>query len=392
MYNPFRPGNGIEPPYLAGRTAYLREFRRALEIFEEGLPRNFLIFGRRGTGKTVLMNHFALICKEKSWLCISREFNSRFCDENIFAEAITTDIVNTACNVSFTYKVKKASELFINVLKPEEISAQGITFKPFYKEKKGILEDHLKNLLIGNWEVFKKAKTKGVVLLYDEFHTVKDNVSKMNFSLASFLGAVAQAQRAGCMYLVVLTGLPNLPVNLKEAKTYTERMFTFREIDNLFEEETRNAIRFPLRAASCKFEDSLVEQIVNETLGYPYFIQFYCYFLLETIRSKTIKLKDLDAIREKLLYELDLSFFKDRLGKATSSEQEVLLAMAIVNSSSVKPSEILKHVRVKKPHLFLYLRNLLEKNLIYKNSRGSYSFSIPLFREFLLRNKYKQSL
>ncbi len=55
MINPFTPGNGIEPGYLAGREKYLEEFSRSLETFENGLPQNNVIYGLRGTGKIVLM-------------------------------------------------------------------------------------------------------------------------------------------------------------------------------------------------------------------------------------------------------------------------------------------------------------------------------------------------
>ncbi len=387
MYNPFRPGNGIEPPYVAGRMEYLQEFSRALDLFEEGLPRNFIIFGPRGTGKTVLVNLFGPIARQKGWHTISREFNSRFCDEERFADAVITDLVNEACNVSFISQIKKRGELLLDTLKPEEISAHGIRYKPFYKKKRVLLEDHLKRILIENWNVFKKAGVKGVVLLYDEFHTVHDGKNRGDYPLASFLGAVAQAQREGCRYVLVLSGLPNLPLNLKEAKTYTERMFVFRELGNLPEGEARRAIQLPLKGSGHKFEKKLVDEIIKKTGGYPYFLQFYGYFVIETLKKELISLSDLARMRTRLLRELDISFFEDRFKKATCAEQEILLAMAAVESNSIAPTEIIKATGIGKSTFFMHLQNLANKNLIYRASRGAYSFSIPLFKEFLVRKK-----
>jgi len=35
--NPFRPGNGILPPFLAGRKSFMEEFERSLKSSEKGL-------------------------------------------------------------------------------------------------------------------------------------------------------------------------------------------------------------------------------------------------------------------------------------------------------------------------------------------------------------------
>jgi DNA-binding transcriptional ArsR family regulator len=275
----------------------------------------------------------------------------------------------------------------VEALKPEEISAKGISYRPFYKEKKKLLEDHLKALFVDNWKVFSGAGAKGLVLLYDEFHSIRDGAIRGDYPLASFLGAVSHAQREGCRYVLVLSGLPNLPTNLKEAKTYTERMFIFREMGNLSNEESEKAIRLPLRNSGYRFEDGLVERIIRETAGYPYFIQFYCHFLIENVRENVITSQHLDEIRKQLLRELDLSFFEDRFNKATPAEQGLLLAMASLPSDEMSPSQIMGNLGMDKSTFFTHLANLLEKNLIYKASRGRYAFSIPLFKGFLARKK-----
>ena len=385
MKNPFRPGNGIEPPYLAGRTPILKEFEESLEEFEGGLPRNMIIFGLRGTGKTVIMKHFGPIAKNKGWLAVSREFNRRFCDETQFAEAIVNDVISKVSEISLTKRLQKQGKRFFDLAKPEEIGVKGITYKPFYKEQKELLDDYLKNMLIDNWNAIKKSKAKGLVFLYDEFHTVKDGSSTENYPLASLLGALSHAQREGCRYYLAVSGLPNLTTNLKDAKTYTERMFTYKEISNLPEAEGEKAIRIPIKKLGYSFEEKLIKQIVKETKGYPYFLQFYCYFLVKNRGSKRITLADYESIRNKLLEELDISFYQDRFQKATPGEQAILEAMARISGEEVSPTEILKILKIDKAMVFIYLKNLIDKNLVYRSGRGKYSFTIPLFKEFLLR-------
>ncbi len=145
------PGNGIEPKYLAGRDEYLESFARSLQSFEHGLPRNTVLSGLRGTGKTVLLRRFKIVAESKDWLTVEREFNARFSDENTFAEAIVKDIVTKATDVSLANKLKKLGKRMIDTIKPEELDVYGITYKPFYKEaRKELLEDYLKEILVKN--------------------------------------------------------------------------------------------------------------------------------------------------------------------------------------------------------------------------------------------------
>lgn len=385
MANPFMPGNGIEPRYLAGRDSYLQEFAKSLRAFTNGLPRNLLLYGLRGTGKTVLLRRFKLIDEADGWITAEREFNERFCDENAFAEAFARDIVSLAAQVSIKKKLAEAGKRIAGLIKPEEIGAYGITYKPFYKEKKELLEDYLKELLISNWQLFKRASKKGVVLLYDEFHTVKDRKETKNFPLASLLGALSYAQRNGCRYYLVLSGLPMLKTNLKEAKTYTERMFLFREIGNLHPEDAENAVYKTLKGSGYEFSDDLVQTIVNETNGYPYFVQFYGYFLIEHAKKKRMSKGDLDRLKDKLLSELDASFFEDRFNLASEKEKKILMAMAEMKKDECGAKGIRKKAGVSHAVLMELLKRLTDKGLVYRVARGKYAFSIPLFRDFILR-------
>jgi hypothetical protein len=72
MRNPFNPGSGVPPPYLAGRERHLEAFERALESIEDGHVENMIVHGLRGTGKTVLLTEFNKI-RIKKWVPSDKE-------------------------------------------------------------------------------------------------------------------------------------------------------------------------------------------------------------------------------------------------------------------------------------------------------------------------------
>jgi Cdc6-like AAA superfamily ATPase len=106
MFNPFRPGNGVLPPYLAGRDKELKEFERSLETALI-LPRNLVITGLRGTGKTVLLRKFESLCEKKKWLFVRREFNPKLCKETDFLIALLTDIITKVKGVSLAKELSR---------------------------------------------------------------------------------------------------------------------------------------------------------------------------------------------------------------------------------------------------------------------------------------------
>ena len=383
--NPFRPGNGIVPPFVAGREQVLESFSSLLDENSRGLPRNLILYGLRGTGKTVMLQLFRTVCEEKGWLFAEREFNERFRDEEFFAEAFLKDVTNLASQVSLRKRLKEMGKKVGDTIKPEEVEVLGVKYKPFYKSEHVLLEDHLKDSLVDNWKVIDESssKNKGLVFLYDEFHSVRDCAP--NFPLASLLGAMAYAQRKGCKYILVIAGLPNIRGYLKEAKTYVERMFAFSELGNLPKVDARRAIEEPLSASGIKFDDDVLEAIANETRGYPYFLQFYCYYLVEKLDKFSITLSDYRAVHEEILSQLDRSFFEDRFDQASDAEQQILLSMAKAGEEDVKTSEICKRVKQDYQTAIVTLNRLLDKNFIYKTRKGRYSFALPLFRDFLLR-------
>jgi len=73
--NPFRPGAGHMPPYLAGRQKEKEEFLRLLN--QNAILENLVLTGLRGVGKTVLLDTFKPLAIERDWLWSGQTFRNR---------------------------------------------------------------------------------------------------------------------------------------------------------------------------------------------------------------------------------------------------------------------------------------------------------------------------
>lgn len=64
--DPFIPGAGHTPPYLAGRETEKREFQGLLA--QDVVTDNLVLTGLRGVGKTVLLGALKPIALDSGWL------------------------------------------------------------------------------------------------------------------------------------------------------------------------------------------------------------------------------------------------------------------------------------------------------------------------------------
>ena len=388
--NPFNPGSGVPPPYLAGREVQLNTFSKVLDSIEDGHVENVIVHGLRGTGKTVLLDEFNRMCRERKFLPIKRsQFSEKYCDQEEFEKALKFDIriaIETFSKISWLKNKVKAG---ISYLKPKSVGVpDAFYYEPSYGKSASIpYEDFLKKYLSDNWAIFENAGFKGVIFLYDEFHTVTDDKRNKQYVLSDFLGAINEIQKEGRKYFVVLCGLPNLQLNVKKARSYSERMYRSIEVGNLDREAATLAIEKALEGTSYKFQPQLVKSMVEDTGGYPYFLQFYG---KETISNTTttdsnITQKDYESIRPLIVKQLDADFFEPRFELASAGEQKALCAMSEFNGTNIPFGFIRRKARMSRNDASVSLARLEKKGMAYSHKRGEYRFSLPMFRNYLVR-------
>lgn len=382
LANPFRPGNGVVPPYLAGRDAVLSAFDEYLA--ERPLHANWALTGLRGTGKTVLLGEFAARAEHAGWLTLQREIGERHRDDERLAEAIVEDADALLRRASMLAGVGQALEQGARFLRPRRVFVDDIGYEPAYAERSVAPADQMRQALAELDAAATDSRPRGVLLLYDEAHLLADDRARDRYPLSGLLAALGAVQRADPRVRVIMSGLPTLSLNLRRARTYAERMFRHLVVGNLERGDAWDALGIPLVASGRQFAPSVIGYIVEQTGGYPYFLQFFAAYIWRSVTANEVSSsRDYRAVEPSLLHELDLAFFDDRFEVASPTEQRILEAMAR-ETGTVRLSRLRQHLP-ERAGMDLLVRRLVERGLIYRAARGAYDFALQMFREYILR-------
>ena len=392
--NPFRPGAGHRPPYLAGREAELQEARKRLN--QTIITENLILTGLRGVGKTVLMEEIKSIAFEEKWLWAGNDLSeSASVTENTLATRILADL---ALTVSFIEIGRKQNVGFhIN----ENATVYNLDF-PFllgmYNQTPGLVSDKLKATLNFAWTVLSKhsPNVRGIVFAYDEAQNLADHSAEKQYPLSLLLEIFQSVQKQNIPFLLLLTGLPTLLPKLVEARTYAERMFRTIFLKNLSKADARDAIEKPVAESKLKFSSKSVDTVISGSGGYPYFIQFICKETYDVWQQAAFEGKEIPSIAlNDILRKLDADFFYGRWANTTDKQREILRLIANLDNCDDEFSghEIVEMSRkqsgkpISPSQVNQILSALLNAGMVYKNRHGKYSLAVPLLSDFIRRQE-----
>jgi hypothetical protein len=247
------------------------------------------------------------------------------------------------------------------------------------------LDDELRDAFFEVGDLCVKSDRSGVIVRYDEFHVVEEK--KGTTTISALLSAIAAAQQQGLPVMLVLCGLPPMIEHLVHAKSYSERMFTPERLANLRTDEARAALVDPARVLGRYFEDPVVDAVLDDTQGYPYFIQLYGDRLWKGSKDRTIALADFERLRPAILRDLDDLFFEGRYQRATPRERLVLHAIADLGGESATIKQLMDRSKLKNNEVQPLIGYLIDKGLVYRPSRGVVAFTAPMFGAYLRRTE-----
>lgn len=391
--NPFRPGAGHRPPYLAGRRHEQQEFYKLLE--QTVVTDNMVITGLRGVGKTVLLEELKPAALADGWLWVGTDMSeSATISEANIAQRLITDL----SVVTSTIKIgedKSRSVGFTGRDKSVDVNLTYENLIEIYNGTPGLVVDKLKALFKVIAPCISAIGRKGVVFAYDEAQNLADQAQKEQYPLSVLLDLFQSVQRQGVPFMLVLSGLPTLFPKLIEARTYAERMFRVIFLNQLSESEAKEAIEKPVQETECpvSFNKSAVAMIYRYSGGYPYFIQFICRESYDAYLQQVADGKKPVVPITGIIRKLDTDFFAGRWSKVTDRQQELLQVIAslgdgdtefTVQEIMAKSAEMLEKP-FGRSHINQLLTSLISAGLVYRDRHGKYLFAVPLMADFIRR-------
>lgn len=385
--NPYRPGAGLMPTYIAGRDEDIHNIERMFAALKLKIPTQSIIFsGLRGVGKTVLINKLQDIAEEKEIFCRHIEVEER----NDFIAQIA------ACSQAFLRKVS-TKERFKNLIqKPlDAIKSLVVSFDPnentfslsvqereLYKSNS--LTQSLTEVFVTIGETAYKAETP-ICFFIDEIQYMKQN------ELGSLIAALHRTNQLGYPVMIIGAGLPKIYKMLSEEKSYSERLFLYKEIGSLTDDQSKKAIEEPAKKFGISYTSDAIERIIRITKGYPFFIQQMCQVVYKNTDDKIIQGGHIDNNIEEFFNLLDIGFFKVRYERCSDGEKKFVFAMVSCEELPCTISNISKKLGKRGKAISPTRAQLINKGIIFPVRHSELDFTVPEFSGFIQRlDEYKQ--
>lgn len=397
--NPYRPGAGNIPPFLAGRADEQVRFKRAINQLHP--TENFLVTGLRGFGKTVLLDRMRQIADQSHWLWVGNDLSeSASLSEERLALRILTDLARV-----LTAKLLQSGDASrippslpgtrAVAQDPDREQEVFAALKGVYERAPGLQSDRLKAVVAKASSLAAQVRASGIILAYDEAQCLNDHAERNEFPMSMLIETVAalQKQDAVAPVLLVLCGLPQVQDALTETRTYTERMFQVLSLERLSRDETWAAIATPIADLTPPLQVSkdLIAKVVDLSGGYPYLIQFFGKELVEKLLANGGTLSATAFPDADTLERLDAGLFGARWNKTTDKQREFLGLIASRQRTSGQEfsAHEIAHLdpsgACSNAHASQMLQSLCDRGLVYRTRRGRFAFTVPMSEGMISR-------
>lgn len=383
--NPYSPGSGRRPPQLAGRSAELQAFETLrARVANRRSDRGIVLTGLRGVGKTVLLNEMHRMADDADWLTVRIEARRDEAGARAVKSALARELIVAGRRLnraSLTSRMRNALGTIASF--NARIGATGIELGVAMNHGRADSGDVEVDLLELVDDVASALAEQGRA-----FGLFVDEMQDLD---AETMGALIAAQHAAGQrelpFYVIGAGLPNLPRVLTEARSYAERLFTYRPLGQLSEADSARALVDPAQQLGVDYEPAAIDVILDASGGYPYFLQEFGQAAWNIAPDLRITADDATAAVQFGVETLDAGFYRSRWEKATPSERRVLAAMAPDADAPSGTSIVAERLGLQPNSIGPYRANLIAKGLVYSPEHGFIAFTVPGMAAYIARSQ-----
>ncbi|HMJ01951.1 MAG TPA: ATP-binding protein [Conexibacter sp.] len=381
VINPYTPGAGTQPRALAGREPELAAFDTLVRRLHNGLPeRSIVLCGLRGMGKTVLLREMAARARAQDWRVSFIEARQA----TDLRDTFTAAALDQLAGLSIAERARAAFQRAIGIvqairatvapeLRVDADPAALLTVGRSLEADLGVLLSRIGELA--------QAQGVGLVFFVDELQELGPE------GLAAVCAAMHRVGQEELPVALVGAGLPSLPGQLSDAKSYAERLFAYPQIGLLDETAARQAIVEPPRkvlgAEAPVLDDDAVDRMLDFAGGYPMLLQAIGKRAWDLADEGRIRLRDVIAAEASAFDDLARELFLARWQRATPRERDYLAGMAL-RGSETSSADAARAGGFPSTSAAGPVRDqLIVKGLLWAPQRGRIAFTMPLFERFV---------
>lgn len=256
--NPYRPGVGLKPMYIAGRDEDIESVEQIFEALTMNVPVQSIIYsGLRGVGKTVLINKLEEIANEKEIFCRHIEVEERNDFISQLAECSQAFLRTVSAKEKFKHLIKKPLDAIKSLV--VSFNPNDTTFSLSVQDRELYVSNNLTQSLTDVFTTIGETALKTetpICFFIDEIQYMKQE------QLRSLIAALHRTNQLGYSVMIIGAGLPKIYKMLSDEKSYSERLFMYKQIGSLSLEQSKKAIEEPAK----KFKVEYMEEAMKDAL------------------------------------------------------------------------------------------------------------------------------
>ncbi len=361
--NPFAPTFGTAPPVLAGRDNILAEIADAWATGPTHPGYTTLLIGRRGSGKTVVLEALRGLGHHRGWLSISEA-------------AATPNLLNRLAHRAGEHLNRHAGEL-----RPEigrDLAAAGVGLGPDY-DPGADLSRRLANVLTG-LTAHLQASGTGLLVTVDELQGGDANELRTLGIVVQDVTRIAQLPMA-----FVGAGLPALEDTLlaDTSITFLQRCARY-EVGFLDLHAAWTALAEPVRQRGGRMTPEAVEHAVAMSQGYPFLVQLVGFHAWEAASDpmEVVTLEDAIAGAETAHRRVGRLVIAPMWRGLSEGSQRFLAAMALDDGMS-RTTDIAARLGVSSEYVGVYRSRLIKSGMVAPAGHGRLDFALSAARQWI---------
>jgi hypothetical protein len=245
-------------------------------------------------------------------------------------------------------------------------------------------------------DVSNLINDKQIILMFDETETIEERIRKGKFDSAIYLyfeSIIQHKEKVSCIF----TGSPGV-ISKKEEGKPLFRAADYLKITFLDKKYAVELIKNPVKKEFVKYNDKVIERILRITGHHPFYIQYICYGIVNSLnkeKRKKVKMRDIDTAIAKLIKgaPMHLSYVWET---ATYDEKIVLSLLSEIISKenefvSASAIEKYKTEKEKKDEATITLSAKIDKilddlhhdDILEEDPEHEYRYKVDLIRHWV---------